>query len=76
MCAFSLNSLLGRSESGKRFGLDEYLALNDISEIAVSPDDAFVAFTLTSRDLEKDEEKTAIWMLPATGGDAVQMTSL
>jgi len=70
----SLISLLSRTDAQAGFGIDEYLALKDISEIAVSPEGDFVAYTLSSKDLEKDEERSVIWMMPAKGGDAVRMT--
>ena len=72
---FSLSSLISRKDSLTGFGVEQYLSLRDISEIAVSPDGQFVAFALTSKDLEKDEEKSVIWMMPVTGGDPVRMTS-
>ena len=71
----SLISSLIRADALASFGVDDYLALEDVSEIAVSPDGEFVAYTLTSKDLEKDEEKSAVWMMPAAGGDALRMTS-
>lgn len=76
MCAFSLFSLFSRAGADKHFGVDEFLALKDISDIALSPEGSFIAYTLTSSDIEKDVQSTTVWMLPATGGDAVRMTSL
>lgn len=70
----SLISLLSRTDAQAAFGIDEYLALKDISEIAVSPAGDFVAYTLNSKDLEKDEERSVIWMMPAEGGEAVRMS--
>ena len=75
MCAFSFFSLLPGSDSATGFGVDEYLALKDISEIAVSSDGDFIAYTLTSKDLKKDEDNSVVWMMPATGGDPVRMSS-
>ena len=50
---FSVFSLLTRSDPATAFGVDEYLALKDISEIAVSPDGDYVAYTLTSKDIDR-----------------------
>ena len=77
MCAFSLFSLFPRADAdaGKRFGVDEFLALEDISEVELSPEGSFVAYTLTSNDIDKDKQVDSVWMLPATGGDAVRMSS-
>ena len=57
------------------FGVDDYLALKSVSEISVSPDGMYVAYTTTSSDLKKDETRDTVWMLPAAGGDPLQMTS-
>lgn len=75
MGAFSLFSLLSRAQPAKNFGIEEYLALNDISEIALSPQGDFVAYTITIYDLEKDDQKSAVWMTPAAGGEAIRMSS-
>jgi dipeptidyl aminopeptidase/acylaminoacyl peptidase len=75
LCAFSLFSLISRADASDAFGIEQYLALKNISEIAVSPGGESIAYTVTSRDLEKDEEKNAIWMLSANGGDPVRMTA-
>ena len=57
------------------FGIDEYLALKSISEISVSPDGLYVAYTTTSSDLTKDETRDTVWMLPTAGGEPLRMTS-
>ena len=75
MCAFSLSSLFTRAEKGKPFGVDQYLALNDISEISVSPEGDYVAYTVASNDLKKDEETSAVWMIPVVGGESIRMTA-
>ena len=36
------------------FAVDTYLRMQDASEISVSPDGQFVAYTLYERDLEQD----------------------
>ena len=75
MCAFSLFSLIRHGDSLTGFGVDDYLALKDISEIAISPEGDFVAYTLTSKDLKKDEDNSVVWMMPAAGGNPVRMSS-
>ena len=77
MCAFSLFSLFPRADAdaGKRFGVNEFLALQDISEVELSPKGSFVAYTITSNNIDMDKQVDSVWMLPATGGDAVCMSS-
>ncbi|MBT7340086.1 MAG: S9 family peptidase, partial [Halieaceae bacterium] len=57
------------------FDVDTYLHMQDVSEISVSPDGQFVAYTLYERDLEQDLVTTSVWMIPTAGGPAVPMTA-
>jgi len=75
LCAFSLISLFSRTKLARTFGIDEYLGLEDISEMSLSPDGDLLAYTITSNDLEKDEQKSAVWMTPTIGGEATRMSS-
>lgn len=61
--------------TNRRFDIDTYLALREVSEIAVSPDSAFLAYTVSHRDLENDMARSAVWMQPTTGGEPVRMTA-
>ena len=57
------------------FAVDTYLRMQDASEISVSPDGQFVAYTLYERDLEQDLVTTSVWMIPTAGGPAIPMTA-
>ena len=57
------------------FDVDTYLRMQDASEISVSPDGQFVAYTLYERDLEQDLVTTSVWMIPTAGGPAIPMTA-
>ena len=57
------------------FDVDTYLRMRDASEISVSPDGQFVAYTLYERDLEQDLVTTSVWMIPTAGGPAIPMTA-
>lgn len=63
-------------EKKKGFDVDALLALLDVSEIAVSPEGEWVAYTVTGNDVTKDERTSIVWMAPFGGGDPVRMTSL
>ena len=45
-------TLFPRAASGEAFDVDTYLRMHDASEISVSPDGQFIAYTLYERDLE------------------------
>jgi dipeptidyl aminopeptidase/acylaminoacyl peptidase len=55
--------------------VDDYFRILGVDDPQISPDGRWVAYTVTTFDLEADELKTRIWMVPSTGGDAVPMTS-
>ena len=55
--------------------IDDRFALRRVEEPRVSPDSLWVAFTLETIDLKKDESETGVWMVPVAGGDAVVMTA-
>lgn len=56
------------------FDIEAYLSLKDISELTVSPDGAFLAYTVTVNDLDSDKSASAVWMQPTAGGGPVRMT--
>mgnify|MGYP001551581573 CR=1 FL=1 len=55
--------------------LDDYFKIHEVADPQISPDGKWVAYTVTSHDLEKDESETRIWMVPSAGGDPVPMTA-
>jgi len=56
--------------------VDDYFRIRDVGGPQVSPDGLWVAYTVATNDLEKDESKTQIWMAPVAGGEAVPMTAV
>lgn len=70
----SLLSALGRADAATVFEIDDYLALQGLSELSVSPDAKIVAYTLTSYDLKKDESRDIVWTQSVAGGEPLQMT--
>ena len=62
-----LVSLSGAPQGTHPFGVDDMLAMQRISEPAVSPDGALVAFTLRTTDLAANRGRTDVWMVPADG---------
>lgn len=75
-CAISLFSLGLTAEAAPRFGVDQMLALRDISQLSASPGGDFVAYTITSNDLEKDKRHYSVWITPTAGGDAIRMSAV
>ena len=52
-------------------GVDDLFGLQEVHDPRISPDAQFIAFTVTSTSLKRDETETRIRMIPAAGGDAI-----
>jgi len=70
----ALPLLFGRTLA-EPFGIDHYLALGTVDEIAVSPDGSYVAYTLSTKDLDEDAYTDAVWVQPADGSDAFRVSA-
>ncbi len=55
--------------------VDDYFRFGDIGAPRISPDGEWIAFTVTTRDLDRDEAVTRVWRVPAAGGEAAAMTA-
>jgi dipeptidyl aminopeptidase/acylaminoacyl peptidase len=53
----------------------DYFALQDIAVPRVSPDGEWVAYTVTTQDLEEDASETRLWRVPLSGGEPRAMTA-
>ncbi len=54
---------------------DDYFRLGDVGEPRISPDGRWIAYTVTTQDLEADESRSQIWMVPAAGGDPIPLSA-
>lgn len=52
----------------------DILAFRAVPDAQLSPDGARVAYVLTEVDAERDEYRSTVWVVPASGGEAVQLT--
>ena len=62
------------SAAEKHFRIDDYLALDAVSAIAASPDGAYIAYTLSSKDLEADEYVDSVWIQSTKGGEPLRIS--
>src|SRR5690606_40466716 len=54
--------------------LDDMYRLRQVSEARISPDGEWVAYTVTTPDLERDEEVSDLWMTNWNGEISLQLT--
>ena len=74
----SLIPLLGQQVQDKKprpLTVDDYFSIQRVGNPHISPDGQWVAYTVGSTDLEKDKSETRVWMIPASGGEAIPMTA-
>ncbi len=55
--------------------VDDLLAIRSVSEPAISPDGAWIAYAVNSIDVEADDSSTQIYMVSRDGAEVVQLTS-
>lgn len=61
-------------ENQKTIQIEDLLNLKGVGSPVVSPDGAWIAYTVSETDIEKDKSETQIWMIPSNGGEAIPMT--
>src|SRR6266542_5294687 len=71
----SANDTTSRISSGLRPVRPEHLlAIKTVADVQLAPDGRRVAYVLTEVDAKKDENRSAIWVVPADGGESVRFT--
>ncbi len=55
--------------------VEDLFRLGRVSEPQLSPDGAWVAYTVERDDVEDDEARSRVWMVPVDGGEAVALTA-
>ena len=55
--------------------LEDQFAIQPVEGPRISPDGKWVAYTVTTTSLAKDEDEQRVWMVPFAGGDAIALTS-
>ena len=58
----------------RNLAVDDFFRIRTVDEPQISPDGRWVAYTVTTSDLEEDAAMDRIWMVPAGGGEPVPMT--
>jgi dipeptidyl aminopeptidase/acylaminoacyl peptidase len=74
--AFAIMSVLAITAQAKRaVAPDDLFALKDAGEARISPDGAMIVYTVTAIDREKNGYVSNLWLVPANGGQPVQLTT-
>ncbi len=55
--------------------IDDYFRIQAVTDPQISPDAKWVAYVVTTHSLKDDKDEDRIWMIPASGGDAIPLTA-
>jgi len=56
--------------------LDDLARIKSVGDPQVSPDGKWVAYTVTTTDVEKDKSNTDLWMVSWDGTQHIQLTAV
>jgi len=63
------------STMNKAISIDDYFMIKDLGSPKISPDGEWIAYVLTTTNLEKETKKSLIWMVSTSSGEAIPLTS-
>jgi dipeptidyl aminopeptidase/acylaminoacyl peptidase len=68
-------ALPAHAQTKRAMTFDDLISMQRVSDPQISPDGKWVAFTLATPDREANRNASNIWMIPAAGGAAKQLTN-
>ena len=63
------------SASSRNLEIDDTFKIKSVGSADLSPNGKLVAYTVTTRNYEKNNSRTRIWMMPTKGGEPIPMTA-
>jgi len=63
------------AETLRPLAVDDYFAIQSVGSPIVSPDGAWVVYTVSTKDLENDRTESRLWSVPTAGGEARPITA-
>jgi len=63
-----------QTADSRPLAIEDQFAIKRVAGAEISPDGEWVAYSVTTTDLEKETSKTQIWMVSARGGDPIPLT--
>ena len=62
------------AQTTRTLTVDDQFALKRVGSPTISPDGAWVAYTVSSTDLEKERSSTSLWMVSIHGGEPIALS--
>jgi dipeptidyl aminopeptidase/acylaminoacyl peptidase len=69
------SSLIGAAPDKRPFKIEDIDAIAEVSDPQISPDGAWVTYTLKTVDPKKDERTSDLWMMSWDGQESLRLTS-
>ena len=63
------------SPEPRKLTIDDFFSIGEVNDPQVSPDGEWIAYTVKHADLDEDEYRTRIWIVPTADGEAVPVTA-
>lgn len=73
--AVALATAAAQGPSRRAFSLDDVARIRWVSDPQISPDGAWVSYTVTTTDMGRDRQQSNVWMTSWDGTRTVQLTS-
>jgi len=67
-------AFISSTDAPRRLEIEDQFAIKRVAGAQISPDGEWVAYTLTTTELEKERSTTQIWMVSTRGGDPIPLT--
>jgi dipeptidyl aminopeptidase/acylaminoacyl peptidase len=61
--------------SPRAITVDDVFQVHDVRDPQISDDGKWVAYAVSTASLKEDKNESRIWMMPASGGEAIPMTA-
>jgi len=71
---FAALSIATAAHAGRALAPEDWYRFQALSDLQIAPDGATVAYLVTSYDKASDESRSALWIVPWSGGEGVQIT--
>src|SRR3984957_10272463 len=72
---FTVATMHAQSAAKRTITFDDLIKMHRIADPKISPDGQWVAYTVSTPDMEANRGVSNIWAVRLTGGDAIQLTS-
>jgi Tol biopolymer transport system component len=75
-CSFAVGTLAQQPTASPRpITIADYFQIREVHGPQISPDGRSIAYTVSTPSLDEDKNQSRIWMVSASGGDAIALTA-